>query len=241
MTGKGGRCTDVYKPRGVGMSNNGTRSTGPRPRPRPKTVEQWKEARRERYRSAGDKGGFRLLPVKVLDSDAFNELSKSAKIVLIISLSQLDYWQKKKHKGLPRRDSSIGPLRNDGCFSLPSNFLKERGISATDTIARVRRELVAAGFWETVQTGSLFNTGVFRWSDNWLVYNQKSLMDRKQCDSRALPAGFCHYPNIVRFNQECSGRALARDSLCNSEESGSSATEVESEPVQLELFPELVA
>ena len=44
------------------------------------------------------RGGFRLLPVKVLDSDAFNELSKSAKLVLIISLSQLDYWQKKKHQ-----------------------------------------------------------------------------------------------------------------------------------------------
>jgi hypothetical protein len=72
------------------MSNNGTR-----PRPRPKPVGEWKEARRERYRNAGDKGGFRLLPVKVLDSDAFNELSKSAKIVLIISRGQLDYWQKK--------------------------------------------------------------------------------------------------------------------------------------------------
>ena len=181
------------------MYNNGTR-----PRPRPKTVGEWKEARKERYRNSGSKGGFRLLPVKVLDSDAFNELSKSAKLVLILSLSQLDYWQKKKHKGLPQRDSSIGPLRNDGCFSLPNNLLIERGIKGTDTIARIRKELIAAGFWETVQTGSLFNSGVFRWSDNWLTYNQKSLEERKQCDSSVLPAGFCHYPNIVKFNNESS-------------------------------------
>jgi hypothetical protein len=196
------------------MSNNGTRSNGPKPRPRPKTVEQWKETRRERYRSSGDKGGFRLLPVKVLDSDAFNELSKSAKIVLIISLSQLDYWHK-KHKGLPRRHSSIGRLRNDGCFCLPNNLLIERGIKGTDTIARIRKELVAAGFWETVQTGSLYNSGVFRWSDNWLLYNQKPVAERKQYDCNALPAGFCHYPNrnviLNSPNQQkswCPGLAL---------------------------------
>jgi hypothetical protein len=177
------------------MSNNGTR-----PRPRPKTVQEWKEARKERYRNSGSKGGFRLLPVKVLDSDAFNELGKSGKIVLILSLSQLDYWQKKKHNGLPKRDSSIGPLRNDGLFSLPNNLLIERGIKGTDTIARIRKELVAAGFWETIKTGSLFNAGVFRWSDNWLSYNQKSLRERKQCESSVLPAGFCHYPNIGKFN-----------------------------------------
>jgi hypothetical protein len=160
--------------------------------------------------------------------------------VLILSLRQQNYWQK-KHKGLPRRDSSIGPLRNDGCFSLPNNLLIGRGVKGTDTIARIRKELVAAGFWETVQTGSLYNAGVFRWSDNWLAYNQKSLMDRKECGGSVLPAGFCHYPNIVKFNQEFSGRFSARDSLGNSEESGNAGTLVQPEAVQLELFPELVA
>jgi hypothetical protein len=63
-----------------------------RPRPRPKAVPEWRDVRRERYRNAGDKSGFRVLPTKVLDSDAFNELSKSAKIVLMLSLGQLDYW-----------------------------------------------------------------------------------------------------------------------------------------------------
>ncbi len=55
-----------------------------KPRPRPRTVEEWREARRQRYRQAGDKGGFRVLPTKVIDSDAFNELSKSGKLVLIV-------------------------------------------------------------------------------------------------------------------------------------------------------------
>ncbi len=217
------------------MSNQGTR-----PRPRPRTVEQWKEARRDRYRSAGDKGGFRLLPVKVIDSDAFNELSKSAKIVLVLSLSQLDYWHK-KHKGLPRRDSSIGPLRNDGLFSLPNNLLIERGIKATDTIARIRKELIAAGFWETVETGTLFNAGVFRWSDNWLRYDQRPVSQRKQYDSSVTPPGFCHYPNIVKFNKESACRSVSQEFLCKSKGSSSSATLVQPEPVQLELFPELVA
>ncbi len=147
-------------------------------RPRPKTEAEWREVRRQRYQNAVNNGGFRLLPVRVLDSDAFNELSKSAKLVLIISLSQIDYWYK-QHKGLSKRDSSIGPLRNDGQFSLPSNLLKERGIKGSDTIAAARREIVAAGFWETVESGSLYNTGVFRWSDNWLTYNQKPVAKRK--------------------------------------------------------------
>ena len=74
-------------------SSSGTRSGAPgrqhvnqetKPRPRPRTVEEWREARRQRYRQAGDKGGFRVLPTKVIDSDAFNELSKSGKRVLIV-------------------------------------------------------------------------------------------------------------------------------------------------------------
>ncbi len=161
-----------------------------KPRPRPKTEAEWREVRREGYGNAGDKGGFRVLPTKVLDSDAFNELSKSAKLVLIISLSQIDYWQKKYHKKVPRRDSSIGAVRKDGQLSLPSNLLKERGIRGSDTIAAARKELVAAGFWETLETGSLYNTGVFRWSDSWLTYNQKSLTDRKIIDPSARATGY---------------------------------------------------
>lgn len=170
-----------------------------KPRPKPRTVEEWKEARRERFGNAGEKGGFRCLPTKVLDSDAFNDLSKSAKLVLILSLSQIDYARKKdKHK--PRRESSIGDLRNDGRFSVPNNFLKERGIKGSDTIAGIRKELVAAGFWEVVETGSLVQSGIFRWSDNWLRYNQKSLHERKCMDVNGKKTGVCMYPNIIKYN-----------------------------------------
>ena len=50
---------------------------------------------------------------------------------MILSLDQLDYWNKKKHKGETKRTSTVGPLRNDGRFFLPNNFIKERGISSS--------------------------------------------------------------------------------------------------------------
>jgi hypothetical protein len=217
------------------MSNNETR-----PRPRPKTVPEWRDVRRERYRNAGNSGGFRVLPVKVVDSDAFNELSKSGKIVLMLSLCQLDYWTKKHHGYLPRRDSSIGPLRHDGRFSLPSNLLKERGIKSSETIAEARKELVAAGFWETVETGSLYNTGVFRWSDKWIVYNQKSLKERKQLDPKAKQPGYCHYPYIEQYNEATRIKKAGGSSISIQLDSSTDHRE-EDTPLQLELFPSLVA
>ena len=122
----------------------------------------WQNGRRSESvdtANAADNGGFRLLPTKVLDSDAFNDLSKSSKLILIMSLRQIDYWHK-KHKNVPKRESSIGPLRNDGRFSLPSNLLKERGIKSSQTIAEARKEIVGAGFWEVVETGSLYGSAV---------------------------------------------------------------------------------
>jgi len=212
-----------------------------KPRPRPKTEAEWREVRRESYSNAGDNGGFRVLPTKVLDSDAFVELSKSAKLVLILSLSQIDYWQKKYHKTVPRRDSSIGPLRNDGQFSLPSNLLKERGIRSSETIAAARKELVAAGFWETVTSGSLYNTGVFRWSDNWLTYNQKPLAKRKSLDPSVKAPGFCHYPNITEYNKHI--KAQKASELDNSSEHQDQDYYISAgnDYVQLELFKELAA
>ena len=205
-----------------------------KPRPRPKTEAEWREARKQRYGNAGNYGGFRVLPSKVLDSDAFNELSKSSKLVLIISLSQVDYWSK-KHKHIPKRQSSIGLLRNDGRFSLPSNLLKERQIRGTDTIAAARKELVAAGFWETVQSGSLYNTGVFRGSDNWLTYNQKPEAKRKSLDPSAKAPGFCHYPNITEYNDQIKAQKASEHQDQVYYISGGH------DHVQLELFEELAA
>ncbi len=210
-----------------------------KPRPRPKTEAEWREARKQRYGNAGNYGGFRVLPSKVLDSDAFNELTKSSKLVLVISLSQIDYWSN-KHKHKPRRESSIGPLRNDGCFSLPSNLLKERGIKSSETIAQARKEIVAMGFWETVESGSLYNTGVFRWSDNWLAYDQKPLAKRKTLDPKAKAPGYCHYPNITKDNEQIKAqKASELDTSAHQDKvyyiSGGN------DYVQLELFEEQAA
>jgi hypothetical protein len=212
-------------------------ATTTKPRPRPRTVGEWKEARRQRYRNAGDSGGFRVLPRKVVDSDAFNDLTKSAKIVLILSLCQLDYWTNKKHKGLPKKETSVGPLRNEGRFSLPNNLLKEAGIKGEDTIARVRKELVAAGFWETIETGSVFHTAIFQWSDNWLRYNQMSRHERKQLKLTGKQPGYCHYPNIVKYNEKFK-KIKELSTLTDStdlEEDDDVYTE------QLELFPDMLA
>ena len=210
-----------------------------KPRPRPRTEAEWREVRRDQYKNAGDSGGLRVLPTKVLDSDAFVELSRSAQMVLIISLRQLDYWYK-KYKNTPKRDSSIGWLRNDGRFSLPSNLLMERGIKSSETITRARKELVAAGFWETVETGSLYNTGVFRWSDSWLTYNQKSLAGRKIIDVSLKATGFCHYPNITKYNEQIKAQKASELDISTHQDqvyyiSGGN------EYIQLELFPELAA
>ena len=219
------------------MSNGTTK-----PKPRPRSVEDWREKRKKRYGNDGGKGGFRILPRRVLDSDAFNELSKSAKLVLILSLDQLDYWLNKKHKGQPKLDSTVGLLRNDGRFSLPNNLLKERGINGSDTIAKARRELVVAGFWETVETGTLQQSGVFRWSDNWVTYNQRSIYDRMDMDAGAKAPGYCHYPNIVRFNE--ARQASTTDHQDSEYKPGQEDDLLDEEfrsPVQLELFPELAA
>jgi hypothetical protein len=214
-------------------------TTETKPKPRPKTVEEWREARRQRYGQAGDKGGLRILPTKVLDSDAFNELSKSAKLVLILSLSQLDYWQKKKHQHQASRDSSIGPLRKDGRFSLPNNLLKERGIAGTDTIARVRKELVAVGFWEVVKTGSLFGSGVFRWSDRWLTYNQVPVSKRKQLPEGSKAPGYCHYPNIIQHNERKQATHKGYSSDLPAQQDYLSVLDEESVPQQVEVITEL--
>jgi hypothetical protein len=219
------------------MSNGTTK-----PKPRPRTVEEWREKRKKRYSNGGDHGGFRILPRKVLDSDAFNELSKSGKLVLILSLDQLDYSNKNKHKHEPKRNSTVGPLRNDGRSSLPNNLLKERGINGSDTIAKARRELVAAGFWETVETGTLQQSGVFRRSDNWVTYNQRGIHDRMSMAAGARAPGYCHYPNIERYNE--ARRARVTDLQYSQIIAAQKDNAINPEPeflVQLELFVETAA
>ncbi|MGO9568747.1 MAG: hypothetical protein ACLP5H_14520 [Desulfomonilaceae bacterium] len=126
-------------------------------------------------------------------------------------------------------------------FSLPSNLLKERGIRGTDTIAAARKEIVAAGFWETVETGTLHNTGVFRWSDNWLTYNQKPVAKRKSLDPSAKAPGYCHYPNITKHNEQI--KAQKASELNNSSEHHEEVYYISGghKHAQLELFKEQAA
>lgn len=166
-----------------------------------------------KYRNAGGNGRLRFLPSKVLDSDAVNALSKSSKLVLVISPSQIDYRQNKYHKRVPRRDCSIGRLRNDGHFSLPLNLLKERGIRGSNIIARACKKIVAAEFWETIETGTLHNSGVFRWSDNRLAYNQKPLAERKSLDPSAKALGYCHYPKITKYNDHVKAQKASEQDI----------------------------
>ncbi len=132
-------------------------------------------------------------------------------------------------------------LRNDGCFSLPSNLLKERGIRGTDTIAAARKELVAAGFWETVETGSLYNTGVFRWSYNWLTYNQKPVAKRKSLDPSAKAPGYCHYPNIIEYNEHIRAQKASELDISLEHQDEVYYISGGNDYAQLELFPELAA
>jgi len=83
---------------------------------------------------------------------------------------------------------------------LPNNLFKEQGINGSDTIARVRRAPVAAGFWKTVQTGTLQQSAIFRWSDNGVTYNRRSVHDRMIMDAGAKTPAYCLCPNIIRFN-----------------------------------------
>jgi|SRR5271157_74571 len=79
-----------------------------KPRPRPKTEAEWREVRREMYSNAGSNGGFRFVPSKVLDSDAFNELSNGTFLratpapfpeITVFGQAKKDHLVVKKNRG----------------------------------------------------------------------------------------------------------------------------------------------
>ena len=213
-----------------------------KPKPRPRSVEEWREKRKKRYGNGGDNGGFRILPRKVLDSDAFNELSKSAKLVLILSLDQLDYWLKKKHKGQPKRDSTVGLCVMTGAF--PCRTTCSRNV---ESMARIPLPSLRENSWQQdsgrpSKQEPLQQSGVFRWSDNWVTYNQRSIHDRMSMATHAKAPGYCHYPNIERYNEARQARStdLQYSEIINAQKDDA----INPEPeflVQLELFAELAA
>jgi len=136
-------------------------------KPKPKTVEQCRAEIRER---AKHEGGYVLIPYEMFFSEAYEQLSKSERLMLFEALAQLRYAPKKKAKRAKYPSSSLyrcglGVLLKNGEFCLPTNYLKARGITGDATIARGKRQLVRYGFMDVVEQGDFAHASRFRYSD----------------------------------------------------------------------------
>jgi hypothetical protein len=147
-----------------------------RRKPKPKTSAEWRTEVKNRARH-DDR--YTLIQWDLQYSDAYVSLSKSARLILIESLAELRRPSKRQKSKKPTseakpkiRQTSIGPLLNDGEFSLPNLYLQQRGITGPATIADARRQLVRVGFWDVVESGSLRDTGRFRYSDRWRSFKK---------------------------------------------------------------------
>ena len=120
-------------------------------------------------------------------------------------LAQLGYAPKssKRREKLLKEDifkCSLGYLLNRGEFGLPTKYLQERGIKGEDTIAGAKKRLVQIGFIDVVQIGSLMKAGRFRYSDRW-----RSFKSLESCNYTGPMPGYCHYPNIQKYNEAHKG------------------------------------
>jgi hypothetical protein len=93
---------------------------------------------------------------------------------------------------------------------------------------------------ETVETGSLYNTGVFRWSDGWLTYDQKSQAKRKRIDSSAKAPGYCNCPNITKYNNQIKAQKASELDISTHQDQVYYISEG-NDYAQLELFEEQAA
>ncbi|MGO9117528.1 MAG: hypothetical protein ACLQPD_07945 [Desulfomonilaceae bacterium] len=185
-------------------------------KPKPKTIDDW---RKERIKKAKREGGYILIPMELFNGEAFHALSKSEKLILIECLAQLRYAPKnlKKRKALTDQrlfKCGLGHLLNGGEFGLPTKYLQERGIKGEDTISNAKKRLVQIGFFDVVVQGSFTKAGRFRYSDRWRSYNSGNLFREKDAIvyDGILP-GYCHYPNIIQFNEE----RTAERTICSDE------------------------
>jgi hypothetical protein len=202
-------------------------------KPTPKTVEEW---RSERRRKAKQEGGFILIPMEMWNGEAFHALTKAEKLILLECMAQIRYAPKSanKREKIPKANlfkCALGHLLNNGEFGLPTKYLQERGIKGEDTISRAKKRLVELGFIDVVDQGSFAKAGRFRYSDRWRGYNAGEINKEngEPMYDGPLP-GYCHYPNIIRFNKS---RAEQKSTvLSNGEQTG--------DYNQLELFPEFV-
>jgi hypothetical protein len=172
---------------------------------KPKTIDDW---RKERLKKAKREGGFILIPLELWNSEAFHVLSKSERLILIECLAQLRYAPRSARKRKNLTDQrlfhcGLGYLLNNGEFGLPTKYLQERGIKGEDTIAKAKKRLVQIGFLDVVTQGSFTKAGRFRYSDRWRSFNPDALRtETGELFYEGLLPGYCHYPNIVRFNKK---------------------------------------
>ncbi len=204
-------------------------------KPTPKTIEDW---RKERIRKAKREGGYILIPMELWNGEAFHSLSKSEKLMVIECLAQLRYAPKneKKRKALTGQTlfkCGLGYLLNNGEFGLPTKYLQERGIKGEDTISKAKKSLVEVGFYDVVVPGSFTKAGKFRYSDRWRRYNSGELFNEDKIAYEGQLPGYCHYPNIVQFNEK---RNAERS---NRSDDDNNLTPNDSHP-QLNLFEDYV-
>jgi hypothetical protein len=148
----------------------------------PRSKDDWEEIRR---RNHGGKGYF-CFDRKLYNSEAFKELSKKPKHVLVLLCALNQLWQEKEDKSAKNRRK----FRNGGRVHLVQNELKERHGLANATIAEAKKRLVELGFLDVVEVGDVFNAGVFCFSYRWEEY---PLGDYRPKDER--PAGKLAYPD----------------------------------------------
>jgi len=204
--------------------------------PKPKTIEEW---RKERRKKAKREGGYIIIPMELWNGEAFHALSKSEKLMVIECLAQLRYAPKREKKRKALTDQrlfhcGLGYLLNNGEFGLPTKYLQERGIKGEDTISKAKKRLVQIGFLDVVAQGSFTKAGRFRYSDRWRTYNSSELFKAKGSIAyEGTMPGYCHYPNIIRFNEKVAAlRTANADDLV--------IVAMDSHNLQLNLFGDYV-
>lgn len=173
--------------------------------------------------------------MELWNGEAFHALKKAEKLILLECVSQLRYAPKsvKKRANFAASslfECSLGHLLNKGEFGLPTKYLQERGIKSEETISRAKKRLVELGFMDVVDQGSFAKAGRFRYSDRWRLYNAGELFKEKGAPLYDGPLpGYCHYKNILKFNETRAQQSSA--SASNGNQNG--------EFIQLDLFPDL--
>jgi len=155
----------------------------------PRSQEDWKEVRR--HKNGGK--GILYFERKLFNSEAFKELAKKPKHVLVLLCAVHQLWCEKK----PKNDKNRIRFKDGGRLYLIQNELKERFGMANDTIAKAKKRLVDMGFLDVVEVGDVFHAGVYRWSYRWENYPKGDYHPKN-----ARPAGKVVYPEHSLKNPE---------------------------------------